>query len=80
MSEIRFEEALKKLEKIVSDLENGNLSLEESLKKYEEGVKLARECAKRLEAAQKKVELLMKDSSGRFKLKNFEEPEDEEQE
>jgi len=58
-------------------LENGNLSLEDSLKRYEEGVKLAKECTKKLEVAQKKVELLMKDSSGKFKLKNFEAPKDE---
>ncbi len=78
MSEIKFEEALKKLEKIVFDMENGSLSLEDSLKRYEEGVRLAKECTKKLEAAQKKVELLMKDSKGKFKLKNFEEPQDEE--
>ena len=60
MAEIKFEEALKKLEKIVSDLESGKLPLEESLKKYEEGVRLVSSCSKILEAAQKKVEVLTK--------------------
>jgi exodeoxyribonuclease VII small subunit len=65
--EIAFETALAKLEAIVQKLENGDLPLEESLKYYEEGVKLADLCSKRLTEAQKKVELLMKTSPGRFK-------------
>lgn len=76
MAEIKFEEALKKLEKIVADLEAGKLPLDESLKKYEEGIRLVQSCSKILEAAQKKVELLMKKEDG-FQLKPFE---DEEQE
>ncbi|OGX51514.1 MAG: exodeoxyribonuclease VII small subunit [Omnitrophica WOR_2 bacterium RIFCSPLOWO2_12_FULL_46_30] len=77
MAEVRFEEALKKLEKIVSDLEAGKLSLDESLKKYEEGVRLVAACSKLLEQAQKKVEVLTK-KEGTFQLKPFEEeqPED----
>lgn len=71
MAEIKFEEALKKLEKIVSDLEAGKLSLDESLKKYEEGVRLAAACSKLLEQAQKKVEVLTK-KEGAFQLKPFE--------
>lgn len=70
MAEIKFEEALKKLEKIVTDLEMGKLSLEESLKKYEEGVRLAQSCSKILESAQKKVEVLTK-KDGTFALKPF---------
>lgn len=72
MAEIKFEEALKKLEKIVSDLEAGKLSLDESLKKYEEGVRLVAACSKLLEQAQKKVEVLTK-KEGTFQLKPFEE-------
>lgn len=75
MSEIKFEEALKRLEKIVEDLEKGTLSLDESLKKYEEGVKLSLVCSKRLDAAQKKVEILVKKEGGKFELKPFEEEE-----
>lgn len=73
MSEIKFEEALKKLERIVSELEKGDLPLDDSLKKYEDGVKLASICTKKLELAQRKVELLTKDSAGRIRSKSFEE-------
>lgn len=55
---MKFEEALKKLEKLVQDLESGKLSLEESLKKYEEGIRLSRFCHNTLEAAQKKIQVL----------------------
>lgn len=71
--EMKFEEALKKLEKIVSDLESGNLSLDDSLKKYEEGVKLAQFCSKKLESSRRKVEMLIKTSSGKLELKPFDE-------
>jgi exodeoxyribonuclease VII small subunit len=70
MPEIKFEEALKKLEKIVSDLEAGDMSLEESLSKYEEGIKLSKICSRQLEAAKSKVELLMK-SGSKFDIKPF---------
>ena len=60
MTEMKFEEALKRLEKIVGELESGKLPLEESLKRYEEGVRLARFCHKTLQAAQKKVQVLTK--------------------
>jgi len=51
MVELKFEEALKKLEKIVEDLENGDLSLDEALKKYQEGIELSRICNQRLDNA-----------------------------
>jgi len=73
MAEIKFEEALKRLEKIVNDLEDGNLSLDSSLEKYEEGITLSKMCAKKLEAAKKKVELLLKNEDGTFELKPFDE-------
>ena len=71
MAEIKFEDALKKLEKIVSELEGGELSLDESLKRYEEGVKLSRILSKELEAAKKKVEVLVKKDDGKFDLEPF---------
>ena len=77
MVEIKFEEALKKLEKIVADLEKGELSLDESLAKYEEGIKLSKICSRQLEAAKSKVELLMK-SGSKFGLAPFEEAAGEE--
>ena len=73
MAEIKFEEALKKLEKIVGDLEDGNLSLDGALDKYEEGIKLSKLCAKKLEVAKKKVEILLKSEDGTFELKPFDE-------
>jgi len=72
-AEPKFEDALKKLEEIVDALEGGNLPLDESLEKYEEGIRLAKVCAKKLEAAKKKVELLHKSEDGSFELKAFEE-------
>ena len=73
MAEIKFEEALKKLEKIVEDLEEGELSLGEALKKYQEGIQLSRLCSQRLEDAKKKVEQLTKNKKGEFELKPFDE-------
>ena len=73
MPEPKFEDALKKLEDIVSSLEKGNLALDESLAVYEEGIKLSRVCAKKLEAAKRKVELLVKSESGKFDLEPFDE-------
>ena len=55
-----FENALAALEQITRELEEGELSLEESLKKFEEGVKLSTFCNKKLDEAQKKVDLLLK--------------------
>ena len=74
--DIPFETALKKLEEIVQHLENGDLSLEAALKHYEEGVRMADICSKRLNEAEKKVEILMKTSPGNFKTVSFEEKED----
>lgn len=73
MAEMKFEEALKKLEKIVEDLEDGNLSLDDALGKYEEGIRLSKLCAKKLEVAKKKVEILLKSEDGTVELKPFDE-------
>jgi exodeoxyribonuclease VII small subunit len=64
MSDIKFEDALERLERIVDALEAGNLGLEESLKVFEEGVGLARRCARYLDEAEKRIELLTRDESG----------------
>lgn len=71
MAEIKFEESVKKLEKIVEDLERGTLSLDEALKKYQEGIELARLCSQRLENAKKKIDVLVKNKKGEFELKSF---------
>lgn len=59
-----FETSLKDLERIVSKLEDGDLSLEESLKLFEDGVKLSRECQERLNQAERRIEVLLKDETG----------------
>ena len=64
MSDLKFEDCLTRLEQIVTALEAGNLPLEESLKVFEEGVSLARQCAKYLDDAERRIELLAKDDSG----------------
>ena len=73
--EMKFEEALKKLEEIVGDLEEGDLSLDESMKRYEEGIRLSKLCSKRLEEAKKKIEVLLKSEDGKFATKSLEEDE-----
>ena len=71
MAEIKFEEALKKLEKIINELESGELSLDESLKIYQEGIELARTCNQKLDSAKKKIDLLSKNKKGEFELKEI---------
>ena len=75
MAEVRFEEALKKLEKIVEDLEKGDLSLDDALKKYQEGIELSRVCGQRLDQAKKKIDLLVKNKKGELELKPVDEAE-----
>jgi len=75
MAEKKFEAALARLEEIVRSLESGELGLEQSLKLFEEGVKLARICNARLEEAERKVEVLLKDKNGKVIAKPFEEEE-----
>jgi exodeoxyribonuclease VII small subunit len=60
----RFEAALKQLEEIVQRLEKGELPLEESLKLYEDGIRLSRLCHAKLEEAEGRIEMLMKDARG----------------
>ena len=62
--ELKFEKALERLEKIVEDLESGNMPLEDALKKYEEGVKLSRFCTQKLTQAESKIEILTRTLSG----------------
>jgi len=72
-----FETALKELEGIVEQLENGDLPLERALELFERGVKLSRECQKRLEEAERKVEILIKNANGDYEIHPFEEPPEE---
>ena len=61
---LTFEAALQRLELIVQRLEKGELTLEESLTLYEEGIQLSRLCHAKLEEAEGKIELLVKDARG----------------
>ena len=66
-----FEEGLTQLEKIVKDLESGDLPLEKSLELFEKGVRLSEACRKQLEEAESKVEILLK-KEGRIEAEPFE--------
>jgi len=71
MPKERFEDALNKLEKIVAQLEEGDIPLEESLKLFEEGIRLSRFCNQKLDEAEKKVEILLKDKNGVLKPRSY---------
>ena len=71
MAAEKFETALKKLEEVVKKLEEGELSLEDSLKAFEEGVKQAAFCTLKLNEAEKRVELLLKQKDGSFTREDF---------
>ena len=65
-AKLPFDEALEKLEEIVRQLEEGRLSLEDSMKAFEEGVKLQKLCAAKLSEASQKIELLTKKENGEW--------------
>jgi exodeoxyribonuclease VII small subunit len=67
-----FESSLEELERIVRDLEQGELPLEKSLELFEQGVKLSRECQERLNQAERRIEILMRDTQGRPAVRPFE--------
>jgi exodeoxyribonuclease VII small subunit len=72
MPEKKFEEAMKRLEEIVQSLDSGDLPLEDSLKMFEEGMKLVDFCNKKLEEAERKVSLLIKEDKGQLREQRFE--------
>lgn len=69
--DINFEDAMKALEQIANELENGELSLEQSVDKFEEGIKISKKCNEILEKAEKKISILIKDGD-EIKEENFE--------
>ena len=75
-SEKSFEASLEELERIVQQLEAGDLPLERSLELFEAGVKLSRECQKRLDQAERRVEILTRGEDGTYSPAPFEEPEE----
>lgn len=75
MVEKSFEQALKQLEQIVHDLEEGELSLEKAIKKFEDGIKLSKYCSDKLDETEDKITLLLKNQNGKIIEKPFD-PED----
>jgi len=71
MAEKKFEKALEELEGIVKKMEEGNMPLDESLKAFEEGIKLSRFCAERLDEAERKVNILLREDDT-LQLRPFE--------
>lgn len=67
-----FETSLEQLEQIVRELEQGDLPLERSLELFERGVTLSRECQERLNQAERRIEVLLRDNQGRPTVKPFE--------
>lgn len=70
MSKDNFEESMEKLEAIVTELENGSLNLDESVKKFEEGMKIAKKCNDILENAEKRISILL-EKDGEIKEEEF---------
>jgi len=71
MSEIKFEKAMTRLEKIVEELERGDLDIDKSLEIFEEGIKMSRVCSKKLNEAEAKIEKLTKGKKGELVTELF---------
>ena len=71
MGEIKFEKAIQRLEKIVDDLEKGEMDIDKSLEIFEEGIKMSRVCSKKLNEAETKIEKLTKDQKGELVTELF---------
>ena len=67
-----FEASLEALEQIVHQLENGDLPLEKSLELFEHGIRLSRQCQERLNQAERRIEVLLRDNQGRPVASQFE--------
>ena len=71
MAQKTFEQSMKLLERIVQELENGDLPLEKAIKKFEEGIKLTKFCSQKLDETEKKISVLLKNSEGQMTEKPF---------
>ena len=67
-----FEASLEALEQIVQELERGDLPLEKSLELFERGIGLSRQCQERLNQAERRIEILLRDNQGRSVTTDFE--------
>lgn len=72
MAEKSFEKSIAELEEIVSQLENGSVTLDESRELFEKGIKLSKSCQKMLDQAEKKVSILMTNEDGEIVKEDFE--------
>lgn len=68
---LTFEESISKLEEIASQLDGGDVTLDESLALFEKGIKLSKNCQKMLDEAEKKVSILMTDENGEIQKEEF---------
>ena len=71
-SELNFEGAMDRLEKIVEQMESGKLLLEDLIVRYEEGMNLVKICQERLASAEQKIEIIARNSEGKTVVKEFE--------
>jgi exodeoxyribonuclease VII small subunit len=74
MAKKSFEDAITQLERIVQELESGDLELEKALKRFEEGVRLSRFCFEKLDETEKKIMLLTTDACANTREAPFEKP------
>ena len=77
MAQKTFEQSMKQLERIVQELEDGDLPLEKAIKKFEEGIKLTKLCSEKLDETEKKISVLLKNSEGQIAEKPFTAAEDD---
>jgi len=66
-----FENAIERLEAVVEQMESDSLPLEDLLSRYEEGLKLVKFCSEKLDSAEKRIEIIARDASGKAKLVEF---------
>lgn len=71
MENLSFEDAMKELETVVSELESGDLTLDKSIEKFKKGIELSNYCNKLLEDAEKTVSILVEQSDGKMQEENF---------
>ena len=71
MAKKTFEQSLKELEKIVQELESGDLPLEEAVKKFEEGIQLSKFCSEKLDETERRITMLVKNSRGNVSEQPF---------
>jgi exodeoxyribonuclease VII small subunit len=66
MAQKTFEQSMKQLERIVQELEDGDLPLEKAIKKFEEGIQLTKLCSEKLDETEKKISVLLKNSESQM--------------